>query len=704
MKSVGEVMSIARSFEEAIQKAARMLGDGYNGVIDVNYPGQSKRKLLLKLQQADTMRLFTICAALRAGITVAHIQKQTGIDRWFLYKLAHIVAVYHALLRHSFTKRLMAEAKQTGFSDQQIADITGFTPGQIRMRRIRWGIVPVVKRIDTMAGEFPAVTNYCYMTYHARTPDRVPDAKGIKVMILGCGPYSVGTSVEFDWSAVTTSAAIRSRGVKSIMVNCNPETVSTDYDVSDTLYFEELTLERVLDISSVEGNVPVIVSVGGQISNNLASGLARQGIRILGTSPRDIYRAEHRQTFARILDRLRIPQPRWANARSAKQALGLARRIGYPVLARPSFVLSGKAMSVLSSPEQLIHYMTQIPVDLRRYPLVLSKFLSDAVECDLDGVARKGRLIISAVSEHVENGGVHSGDSTIVFPAHTMDTCIRQTIGEYAEKIVHAFNIHGPFNIQFLVIGSTVFVIECNCRASRSFPFVSKALGVNFIEIAAKVAMGLNVRPVTLKDPSYWVVKVPQFSFHKLREADPALKVEMNSTGEVAAFGTTVGDAYGKAILATGVPYPSHHGVFVSLGGRKNKLRFLPVCKKLHRAGYTLYATGGTGICLRGNGIPAVTTNPRFDRAGMPALDVFSQKKIDFAVVVPDCVKPGSVPDDERGTEGYIMRRHAVDSSIPVFTNIQTADFFVRAITAYTPDSVSIAPWDEYVKQKGGSV
>lgn len=699
MKSVGEVMSIGRTFEEAIQKAARMLNDGYSGVIDAKFNHTTRAQLLKRLKIPDTMRLFTICAALRAGISVMYIHTCTGIDLWFLEKLSHIVHVYKELSHRVLTKPLLRKAKRTGFSDHQIADLTGNTSEKVRTKRIQLGVVPYIKRIDTMAGEFPAKTNYFYMTYNADSSDHAPNKKEKKVMILGCGPYAVGTSVEFDWCAVTTSLSLRERGVKSIMVNCNPETVSTDYDMSDYLYFEELTLERVLDIVDAELHVPVIVSVGGQIPNNLAPKLARCGIRILGTDPSDIYRAEHRKTFSKLLDDLGIAQPRWAQARSASQAQQLAHRFTYPVLVRPSFVLSGKAMSVLYTPAQLSHYMQHISMDLEAHPLVMSKFLSDAVECDLDGVARNGVLIVHALCEHVEGGGVHSGDSTLLFPALTLSSSVRQTILSYTKKIIKALCVHGPVNIQFLVAADCVYVIECNLRASRSFPFVSKALGLNFIETATAVMLGEPLSIITTKTPSYQVVKAPQFSFHKLREADPTLKVEMSSTGEVAAFGFDAQDAYCKAILATGVPYPVHKAVFVSLGGRKGKLQFIGSCKRLHNVGYTFFTTSGTGIFLRENGIPTTVVHKMDEHTGRTVAGLLQEKSIDFAVVIPDIDK-GEVGITGRYlTDGYTMRRLAVDAGIPIFTNTQTADFFVKAITAYTPESVSVLAWDEYLKQ-----
>lgn len=698
MKSVGEVMAIGRSFEEAVQKAARMLGDGYHGVIDARFDKESKTALGNRLTLADTMRLFTICSALRAGIAVSDIHTATGIDPWFLTRLNHIVSVYRALQgSSSLTPSLLYRAKRQGFSDRQIGDLVGVDEATIRKKRKRLGILPVVKRIDMMAGEFPVQTNYLYLTYHGDVPDHAVK-KEQRVVVLGCGPYSIGTSVEFDWCAVYTAKTLREHGVKAIMVNCNPETVSTDYDQSDYLYFEELTLERVLDIYDIE-RAPMIVSVGGQIPNNLASKLSLYGVPILGTKTGDIYRAEHRNTFSILLDTLGVAQPPWANVQTLHRARGEAKRLGYPLLVRPSFVLSGKAMQVIEDEASLTSYLTSLPFSLSDHPLVMTKFLSDAVECDVDGVARNGQVLLFALSEHVESGGVHSGDSSLMLPAQGLSPLTAKGIEEATKQIVQALAIHGPFNIQYLIVSDEIFVIECNVRASRSFPFVSKATNTNFIALATRVMLGDNVPVPRSQSMLYTAVKVPQFSFRKLRGADPLLRVEMASTGEVCAFAPDAWGAYLTAWLATGMKYPEKKAAFVSLGGYKGKLRFLKGALLLHMMGYTLYATDGTVIFLRENAIPAIRVKKIYEAGqGMTVVDLMVQKRIDFAVVTTEA-SGGPVPPNAQKilTDGYIMRRMAIDLGLPIFTNSASARFFIEGIRRYTPKTLPIVSWQEYV-------
>ncbi len=700
MKSVGEVMAIGRTFEEAIQKGARMLNDGYQGVIDRNFNHENKATLLKKIEIPNTMRLMTICSALRAGISVKTIAKNTLIDTWFLEKLRNIIETYHELEQaKSLTFELLTLAKKKGFSDRQIADLMGKTEEQVRVRRKKLGILPVVKRIDTMAGEFPAQTNYLYFTYNATQSDHQANLKEKKAIVIGGGPYSIGTSVEFDWCAVNTILTLKQNGLKSVMVNCNPETVSTDYDNSDYLYFEALCLEQVLDIYDIEQS-PFVLSVGGQIPNNLAQKLHTHGVPILGTTAEDIQRAEDRQLFSALLDRLKIPQPAWCEANNTKKAIALAKEIGYPILVRPSFVLSGKAMSVLKSEQDLERYMDRNQLDLKEHPLVMSYFLTNARECDFDGVAQNGKVILSALSEHLEAGGVHSGDSTLTLPSITLSESIKQRIQKSVEDIVQTLNVHGPFNIQFLIEDDTAFVIECNLRASRSMPFVSKVLHQNFIAAATEVMLGKKLQPDIRTTVPYQAIKVPQFSFLKLRGSDPILRVEMGSTGEVAAFGKDVYESYLKGLLATNVRLPQKKAVLVSLGGARNKLNFVESCRKLMNEGFKIYATSGTHLFLKENRVTSIEISKIQEGKHPDAADLMTKHEIDFAVVVPRSHKDAVPKKNKNGnTDGYVMRRMAIDFGIPIFASTDNAAYFIEAISRYSLPDLEIKSWREYVNK-----
>lgn len=695
MKSVGEVMSIGRTFEEAIQKAARMLNDGYTGVIDARFLHESKETVMKKLKHPDSMRLFTIVSALYKGISVEHIYRTTHIDRWYLEKLCVIVHIFKTMEQTPvLSKKLMKEAKAYGFSDRQIADIYGKKEEWVRKKRIIYGITPWVKRIDTMAGEFPARTNYLYMTYNASVHDHTRDKKEKCVLIIGCGPYSIGTSVEFDWCAVNCAAALRKEGIKAIMINSNPETVSTDFDMSDYLYFEELTLERILDIEAIE-QCPCVVSVGGQIPNSLALPLKNHHISIMGTDPMYIHKVESRQTFSALLDTLYIPQPLWREATTVSQAVLRAEDMGYPILLRPSFVLSGKGMQVVYSKEELEQYFRMIPVDIKNYPLLMTKFLIHATECDMDGVAQNGSIIISALSEHVEHGGHHSGDSTMIFPALKFSFDIEKDMLCAARRMVKALHVTGPFNIQYLVLADGTFVvIECNLRASRSMPFVSKALGVNFMTLSTQCMTQQSI-PVQKKYPlPYFVVKVPQFSFHKLRGADPVGSVEMNSTGEVAAFGDTPHEAYMKAILAVGISYPSQKTVFVSIGGAEAKMRLAHRLEQLHHNGFRFYATTGTKVFLHDIGIEATAVGKVYQGIHPNGTDLLKMHAVDFALVIPNHTSKGK--ENQIQTDGYVLRRLAIDMGIPIFTNGETANWFINAIHKHTQETLIVKPWSCY--------
>lgn len=697
MKSVGEVMAIGRTFEEAIQKATRMLSDGYNGVIDKRFGQLSKVDLTNRLREPDSMRLFTICSALRAGVTVATIAELTGIDPWFLFRLSSIVDSYNALEgAKMLTRHLLVQVKRKGFSDRQIADILGKKEEEVRKVRKSLGVVPVFKRIDTMAGEFPAMTNYLYCTYAGNGADYIPKNKEKKIIVLGCGPYAIGTSVEFDWCAVNAGVRIRKNGYKSVMINCNPETVSTDYDMSDYLYFEELTLERVLDIYDIEQS-PMVVSVGGQIPNNLASKLETNGVPILGTAASDIYKAESRQSFSALLDALSIAQPDWGEAETLVQAKKLSQRLGYPVLVRPSFVLSGKAMSIIESDEQLELYMKSLPISFSDHPLVLSKFLARSIECDYDGVADNGTIVLHAISEHIEGGGVHSGDSTLVIPPHTLSKEMLDEIHTSAKKIIHALTISGPVNIQFLIEQGSLYVIECNIRASRSFPFISKMRRENFIHKATDILLGIETVTSAPHMSPYYGVKVPQFSFHKLRGADPILSVEMSSTGEVCGLGRDPYEAYLTALIATGVRYPTQKAAFISLGGSVAKLQLLASCQKLSKMGYTIYCTAGTSLFLKEHGTPVTAVGKVYEGKRPNAMDLLRGKRIDFAIVLPEHIGDRDKHSLEKSyTDGYVMRRTAIDMGIPIFTNAQNSTFFVETISRYTPDELRIRSWREF--------
>lgn len=695
MKSVGEVMSIGRTFTEAIQKGTRMLSDGYIGVIDKNYGIESKAELLKKIRTPSTMRLFFICSALRAGVSKDEIAKETRIDMWFLSQLETIVKTYKKLEKEKLTPRLLKEAKQLGFSDLQIADLSGSTEERVRKTRKDWQIIPKIKRIDTMAGEFPAETNYLYMTYCADIDDYIPQVKEKKIMVLGSGPYSIGTSVEFDWCAVNTIKTAKKLGYKGIMVNCNPETVSTDYDNSDYLYFEELTIERFLDIYDRE-QAPCILSVGGQIPNNISQKIGGE-VKILGAQSAQIKKAENRQHFSKLLDTLSIEQPKWARATSLEQAKKLCRSIGYPVLLRPSFVLSGKAMRVTESEADLIDYMQHFELSLKDHPLLITDYLKDAQECDFDGVSQNGEIIISALSEHIEDAGVHSGDSSLVLPPHTFSKELQKKIAAISAKIIQSLKLSGPFNIQYLIKDETMYVIECNLRASRSFPFISKIKGVNFIEKATEIILNKKVATPKMESLLYYGVKVPQFSFRKLKGADFVPKVEMNSTGEVAAVGKTSHEAYLIAMLATGIKYPTKKAVFLSVGGMQSKMKFLSAVTLLKKNGYKIYSTLGTGFYLKENGISIERVGKIHEGSELTATDLLMKGLVDFCVVTPEGTTNQSLTKVKQGiTDGYVIRRTAIDFGIPVFTNVASAQFFIEAITRYDLDDLSIKTLGEY--------
>ena len=692
MKSVGEVMAIGRSFEEAIQKATRMLQIGMYGV--VGNESYSFTDLEKELAQPTDERLFGIAEALRKGWSVDKIHRLTKIDRWFLSKIKAVVDLGERLRGHALRDvpaGLMAEAKKAGFSDKQIGTLTGADELEVRARRTRLRILPAVKQIDTLAAEYPARTNYLYLTYHGSEDDVRFKAGGAKVMVLGSGSYSIGSSVEFDWCCVSAVTALRRKGVETIMVNYNPETVSTDYDICDRLYFEELSFERVLDIYQREKPRGLVLSMGGQIPNNLAMKCRKAGMRVLGTSPESIDAAENRYKFSKLLDGLGIDQPAWKELRSVAEAEAFAEGVGYPVLVRPSYVLSGAAMSVVFDRSDLDTYLQKASKVSPEYPVVISKFILRAKEIEMDAVAKDGQIIASAIVEHVENAGVHSGDATMVLPPQKTYLGTIRKIQSTGRRIAAALDITGPFNIQFLAKAGEIKVIECNLRASRSFPFVSKVSRVNFVDLAVEAMLGRPARNrKSTLDLDYVGVKAPQFSFSRLKGADPTLGVEMASTGEVACLGEDVHEAFLKSILSAGFVLPKR-SILLSIGSRADKIKFLESAEILRDLGFTIYATEQTQAVLAANGVPATLLHKVHEARSPNILEYLTERKIEFVISIPDPARKSSFDSD------YILRRTAVDFSIPLLTNLQVAELFVQAIAHKTAADLQVKPWGEYV-------
>ncbi|MDP2914770.1 MAG: carbamoyl-phosphate synthase (glutamine-hydrolyzing) large subunit [Candidatus Aminicenantes bacterium] len=691
MKSVGEVMAIGRNFEEALQKATRMLQIGMYGV--VGNESYSFKDLEKELRQPTDERLFGIAEAIKKGWSIDRIHQATKIDRWFLSKIRNIVAVEKKLREHTLATlpaSQLAEAKRKGFSDKQIAIFCGADELEVRAKRTRLRITPAVKQIDTLAAEYPAKTNYLYLTYHGREDDVRFGPGGNKVMVLGSGSYSIGSSVEFDWCCVSAVLALKKLGYKTIMVNYNPETVSTDYDICDRLYFEELSFERVLDIYRRENPRGLVLSMGGQIPNNLALKCFKAGLRILGTSPESIDMAENRYKFSRLLDRLGIDQPEWRELRSVAEAEAFAGTAGYPVLVRPSYVLSGAAMSVVFDRKDLDKVLKKASRVSPEYPVVISKFILNAKEIEMDAVAAGGEIVASAIVEHVENAGVHSGDATMVLPPQKTYIETMRKIQDTSRKIAAALKISGPFNIQFIAKDNEIKVIECNLRASRSFPFVSKVSRVDFIGLAVEAMLG---RPVKNKkstlDLNYVGVKAPQFSFSRLKGADPTLGVEMASTGEVACLGEDVHEAFLKSLLSAGYVLP-RRSILLSIGGRIQKHRFLAAARTLEGMGLALYATDGTSAFLKANGVPNTRLHKIHEHRSPNIRDHIAERKIDFVI---------STPDPERkaaSRSGYELRRMAVDYSVPLLTNLQVAELFVQSLALKKVEELPIKHWAEY--------
>ena len=676
MKSVGEVMAIGRRFEEALQKAVRMLDIGRE-LTDVDDLEDDLDVIRRNLENPTDMRLFYIVKALKLGISVREIYELTGIDPWFLYRIKAIVEFEERLRKSPLTPELLREAKKLGFSDRKIGELTGRSEMEVRRLRKRHGITPVVKQIDTLAAEWPAVTNYLYMTYGGDEDDIEFEAKDDKVIVLGSGCYRIGSSVEFDWCCVNMAWALKDRGISEvIMVNYNPETVSTDYDVLDKLYFEELTLERVLDIVEKEKPMGVVVSVGGQIPNNLALSLRRNGVNILGTEAENIDRAEDRSKFSKLLDELGIKQPKWSKLETIEDAERFAEEIGYPVLVRPSYVLSGSAMRVAFNGEELRKYLMEAAKVSRDHPVVISKFMTNAREVEVDGVSDGENVFIGAIIEHVENAGIHSGDATMSIPTLTITEEVKEKIRDYTRRIARALRIKGPFNIQYLVKDGEVYVIECNLRASRSMPFVSKAIGVNLMELAADAILGKPV-PNGEGHVEEWWVKAPQFSFMRLEGADPVTGVEMVSTGEVACSGKTFEEAFLNALRAAGLKIPSRGDpILITVGGAKEGI--VPVAKRLYMGGFRILATEHTAEVLEKNGVKCEVLHKVYEGKRPNVIDYIINRKIKFIINIPafsNGLHSSMVAEDE-----YLIRRKAVEYGIPVITNLELAEAFSDAI------------------------
>ena len=690
MKSVGEVMAIARNFEEALQKSIRMLDLGINGLVCNNL---SFNDLDKELSQPTDKRIFAIAEAFKQDYTIDRINKLTKVNPWFLYKIKNIVDIEKKLKNYNINTlpfNLLKEAKEKGFSDVQIAIITDSNELNVRHKRKKQGIVPYVKQIDTLAAEYPAKTNYVYLTYNA-SEDDIDFKRKNQIIILGSGAYRIGSSVEFDWCCVNAISTLRNLKYTTILINCNPETVSTDYDICDKLYFDELTFERVFDIYEKEKPLGIIISMGGQIPNNLALPLHDNGVCILGTSPKDIDRAENRHTFSKLLDELDIDQPEWKELISLEQAEIFAERVGYPVLVRPSYVLSGAAMSIALSKNELKTYLKKASEINKEHPVVISKFITGAKEIEIDAVAKKGKLFCYAISEHVENAGVHSGDATIVLPPQRTYLETMRRVKIISKQIAKALNITGPFNIQFIAKENEVKVIECNLRASRSFPFVSKVFKINFVDTAIKNIMGTNIKPIDRSsfDLDYVGVKAPQFSFIRLKGSDPILGVEMTSTGEVACLGDDFNEAFLKSLLSTGFKIPNK-AILLSTGPIDSKAEFLESTKILNQIGYHFYATAGTANFMKSNNIPVETLHWPSEKKEPNTLTYIADGKIDFVINIPKNIEKEELDND------FLIRRKAIDFDVPLITNLQLAKRFVEAIQKTKLSDLKIKSWDEY--------
>ena len=701
MKSVGEVMAIGRCFEEVIQKGLRMIGQGMHGFV------ANKAFAGIDIDEALThptdKRIFVIAHALKQGYTIERIHELTRIDKWFLEKLENIIRIEGELEKHNgiadVPDELIREAKQRGFSDFQLARTVSHSKSdeieadmlKVRRHRKERGITPVVKQIDTLGAEYPAQTNYLYVTYNGTSNDIDFAHDHRSVIVLGSGAYRIGSSVEFDWCSVSALKTIREQGYRSVMINYNPETVSTDYDVCDRLYFDELTLERVLDITDLEEPKGVVVSTGGQIPNNLAMRLHNEHVPILGTSAENIDNAEDRHKFSSMLDKIGVDQPRWRELTTMDDIYKFVDEVGFPVLIRPSYVLSGAAMNVVSNRSELEHFLTLATSVSKQYPVVVTEFIEHAKEVEIDAVAKDGEVLIYAISEHVEFAGVHSGDATMVFPPQKMYVETMRRIKKISREVARMLNISGPFNMQLMAKDNEIKVIECNLRASRSFPFVSKVLKVNFIDIATKVMLGVDpeVPHKSAFELDYVGIKAPQFSFSRLQKADPVLGVEMASTGEVGCIGEDFHEAILKSMISVGYAIPKKN-ILLSTGDSRSKMDMLSAAKALQQKGYNIFATKGTAAFLELNGVHATVLHWPDQNEQPNTLDYIKEKKIDLVVNIPKNLSKDELNND------YTIRRSAIDFNIPLITNARLASAFITAFCRLAPDEIQIKSWNEY--------
>ncbi len=693
MKSVGEVMALGRTFEEAMQKAVRMLNIGADGLYPVAF---EFKDLEYEVARPTPRRFYAVAEALlHEEWTPERINALTGIDLWFLRSVQRCAQTAQEIFRtklEPLDTKLLKQAKLRGFSDTAIAKLRDTQGEKIREQRIEAGITPIVKQIDTLGGEFPAHTNYLYMTYHGTEHD-VTFADGNRAIVLGGGPYSIGSSVEFDWCCVQAVKELQRQSFEVIMINSNPETVSTDYDECDALFFEQLTEERVRDIADITRPQGVVVSMGGQIPNNLCPKLAKAGLPIMGTKAVDIDRAEDRHKFSGLLDELKVDQPSWQEFTEISAAQKFADTVGYPVIVRPSYVLSGAAMAVVHSSDDLDSYIRDAALVSKEAPVVISKFEQGAKEIEFDGVAQDGRIVLYAISEHIENAGVHSGDATIVLPPQRVNLATLRELKEIARKVARGLSISGPFNIQFLAKENRLKVIECNLRASRSFPFASKVTGENFAVIATQALLGrtsLEAKYQTI-DLDHVGVKAAQFSFNRLRGADPRLGVEMASTGEVACFGHNAEQALLTSMMAVGFKIPKKH-ILITVGSLEDKMDLLPSIQRLHERGFSFFSTERTHEFLKGRDIPSILLYKVSEPRSPNIREYLEQKRVDMVINVP------THTGTRDQTDGYFIRRLAIDHGIPLITNVQLAKRLIEALLQENPDELPLMPWPDLLK------